>query len=116
MAEGDHSEDTGAARRTELARERTALAWWRSGITALGVSVAVGRVVPALGDSPQLPYSLLGTAYALVGLVMIAYGSAAQRAERRGTELPSSGTVVTVITVLSVAIAIGTLVVLVAGV
>jgi putative membrane protein len=37
-----------ATRRTLLASERTELAWRRTGLTALAVALAVGRVVPGL--------------------------------------------------------------------
>jgi inner membrane protein YidH len=38
-----------ARRRTYLAGERTQLAWWRTSLTALGVALGVGGVVPELG-------------------------------------------------------------------
>jgi uncharacterized membrane protein YidH (DUF202 family) len=37
-------------RRTYLAEERTLLAWWRSGLAALAVASAVGRLVPSWGS------------------------------------------------------------------
>jgi putative membrane protein len=37
-----------ASRRTRLANERTQLAWWRTGLTALAVGLAIGRVLPEL--------------------------------------------------------------------
>ena len=37
-----------ATRRTRLANERTYLAWWRTGLAALGLSVAIGALLPAL--------------------------------------------------------------------
>ncbi len=40
-----------ATRRTRLANERTELAWWRTGLTALAVALAIGRVVPELNGS-----------------------------------------------------------------
>jgi putative membrane protein len=106
--------DPESIRRTELARERTALAWWRSGITALGVAVAVGRVVPAVSDVGTLPYALLGAGYAVIGLVMVAYGSTAQRGGGKRPVVPSR-VAIAVITVLALAIGVGTLVVVVAG-
>ena len=42
-------EPSGDARRTSLANERTQLAWWRTGLTALAVALAVGRLVPEIG-------------------------------------------------------------------
>ncbi|MGZ5314068.1 MAG: DUF202 domain-containing protein, partial [Solirubrobacterales bacterium] len=40
-----------ATRRTRLANERTQLAWWRTGLTALAVAVGIGRVIPELDPS-----------------------------------------------------------------
>jgi putative membrane protein len=38
------AEDADATRRTHLANERTRLALWRTGLTAIAVALAVGRV------------------------------------------------------------------------
>ncbi len=64
---------SGAERRTRLANERTYLAWWRSGLTALAVSVAAGRLVPELTGGEEWPYVLLGVGYALLGLAFVVY-------------------------------------------
>ncbi len=65
-----------ATRRTRLASERTELAWWRTGLTALAVALAVGRVVPSLSDSSlRWPYVVAGICFALYGVAVIAYGS-----------------------------------------
>ena len=113
-ADGDF-EDRDATQRTILARERTALAWWRSGITALGVAVAVGRVVPEVAGTDSLPYALLGSGYGIIGLVMVAYGSLTQGQRERDTGVLSSRVVLGTITVLSIAIGFGTLAVVMAG-
>ena len=57
-----------AARRTRLANERTYLAWWRTGLTALAVCVALGRVVPGVSDVTRWPYQVVGAAYGIVGV------------------------------------------------
>ncbi len=62
--------DEDVTRRTLLAAERTWLAWWRTGIAAAGVSVAVGGVVPELVGGHRLPYIVLGAGYALLALVI----------------------------------------------
>lgn len=65
-----------ATRRTRLANERTELAWWRTGLTALAVALGVGRVVPELNDTAvRWPYVLTGVGFALWGILAIAYGS-----------------------------------------
>jgi putative membrane protein len=68
-----------ATRRTYLANERTYLAWWRTGITALAAAVGVGRVVPSLTHQARWPYAILGAGFAAVGIVTIAYGLRRQR-------------------------------------
>ena len=46
---------------TDLAVERTQLAWWRTGLTALAVGVGIGRIVPDLGHSAtHWPYGARG--------------------------------------------------------
>jgi putative membrane protein len=68
-----------ASRRTRLANERTYLAWWRTGLTSLAVSIGAGRVVPALTDEAQWPYTVIGVGFALLGIGLIAYASARRR-------------------------------------
>ena len=53
---------------TRLANERTYLAWWRTGLTALAVCVALGRVVPGVSDVTSWPYQVVGAAYGVVGI------------------------------------------------
>jgi putative membrane protein len=66
-----------ATRRTRLAAERTELAWWRTGLTALAVALGVGRVVPELNHGhARWPYVIAGVGFAIWGIVAIAYGSA----------------------------------------
>lgn len=67
-------EDVDVSRRTELAAERTLLAWWRTGFTAFAVALGVGNVVPALTDSERLPYAIVGAGFAAMGVASIAYG------------------------------------------
>jgi putative membrane protein len=76
-----------ASRRTYLAGERTELAWWRTGLTALAVSLGVGRVIPELGGGgPNWPYAVMGAGYAVLGLGFIVYGSLRAHAVRRSFE------------------------------
>ncbi len=82
MADG--VDDGGATSRTYLAAERTQLAWWRTGLTAIAVALAVGRVVPELSDSPlRWPYTLVGCAFALYGIALVGYGTLRARAIER---------------------------------
>jgi putative membrane protein len=71
---------TDATRRTRLASERTELAWWRTGLTALAVALAVGRVVPELSNSStRWPYVAVGVCFGLYGLAIFTYGSHRRR-------------------------------------
>jgi putative membrane protein len=84
-----------ATRRTRLANERTYLAWWRTGLTALAVSFAVGKLVPELSDSTTgWAYEAVGAGFALLGIACLVYGLRRQRAveqalDRGGFESPS---------------------------
>lgn len=62
-----------APRRTLLAAERTYLAWLRTGLGAIGVSLAVGRLLPALLGDSHPGYAWLGAGYGALGIFFIAY-------------------------------------------
>jgi putative membrane protein len=103
-------------RRTLLAAERTWLAWWRSGIAAATASVAVGGVVPELVDDGRTAYVVLGCGYALLAAGVFA-GAAVrrrrvQRALERGGWVGAGELGVLVLTVVAMALALGTLVVI----
>jgi len=69
-----------ATRRTRLASERTYLAWWRTGLTTLAVSLAAGKLVPELSTGGAAwPFEAIGIAFALVGLVFIVYAYLRQK-------------------------------------
>jgi putative membrane protein len=68
-----------ATRRTRLANERTYLAWWRSGLTALAVSFGAGKLVPELSGGAQWPFQVVGVGFGVVGVAFIVYGLARHR-------------------------------------
>jgi putative membrane protein len=68
-----------ALRRTGLATERTYLAWWRTGLAALAVSLGAGKLIPELSKGPAWPFELIGTAFGIVGIALIAYAFIRQR-------------------------------------
>jgi putative membrane protein len=75
-------DDDGAERRTSLATERTVLAWWRTGFTAIAVALGVGRVLPDLATHPtRWPYVVIGVGFALYGIALILYGTWSLRDE-----------------------------------
>jgi putative membrane protein len=65
----DEAQD--ATRRTRLANERTYLAWWRTGLTSIAVSLAAGRVVPTLSHRTAWPYEIVGAGFAILGVACI---------------------------------------------
>jgi len=60
-----------APRRTWLAGERTYLAWLRTSLGALGLALAVGRLIPALINAERIPFALLGLGYAALAVLLI---------------------------------------------
>jgi putative membrane protein len=67
--------DGDATRRTLLASERTVLAWIRTGLTVLALSIGIGRIVPEVsGGRHAWAYATLGSAYAVLGIAIVAYG------------------------------------------
>ena len=103
------AEMSGDARRTSLANERTQLAWWRTGLTALAVALAVGRLVPEIGHgNTQWPYTAVGVAFALYGIALIAYGSvrarAVDQAAARGDYAPTPFATLTALGAIGVAL------------
>ena len=50
----------------------------------MAVALGVGRLLPALLDaSSQAPFVALGAGYAVLGLIMVLFGSARERAQAR---------------------------------
>jgi putative membrane protein len=109
-----------ATRRTRLATERTYLAWWRSGLTALAVGLAAGKLVPELSSGASWPYELLGVGYSLLGIAFIFYGYRRQQvveaALRRGEWAPLDARVAAALTAIGITLGAATVaVVLFAG-
>lgn len=73
MTSDDTPAPDAAPRRTLLAAERTYLAWLRTGLGAIGVSLAVGRLLPALLGGPHAAYAWLGAGYGALGVFFIVY-------------------------------------------
>ena len=68
-------EDVDATRRTRLANERTYLAWWRGGLTALAVAFGVGALLPKVSDGgARWPFVVLGVGFGLLAAAFIVYG------------------------------------------
>jgi putative membrane protein len=71
-----------ATRRTHLANERTFLAWWRTGLTALAAGIALGRVVPELSSKTKALDLAGGVIFALLGVAFVAYGTYREKVVR----------------------------------
>ena len=113
-------QDGDATRRTWLASERTVLAWLRTGLTATAVALAVGKVVPDLRHGGATwPFVVIGAGYALLGVLIVAYGlwrgREVDRAIREGRWLPPDSRAMAVVGGLSVALGVMAAVVIVAG-
>jgi putative membrane protein len=77
-----------ATRRTRLANERTYLAWWRSGLTALAVAVGTGKIAPAIGADlgTDWLFQLVGAGFGAIGVLFVLYAYVRQRAVERALE------------------------------
>ena len=110
--------DDDVTRRTRLAAERTWLAWWRSGIAAATAAVAVGGVVPELVDGGRTAYVILGAGYSLLAAAVFAGGALRRRqvdrALARGDYEQVTESAALALTVAGVALALGTLAVILA--
>jgi uncharacterized membrane protein YidH (DUF202 family) len=64
---------SGEVHRTQLAHERTYLAWWRT-LAGIAAGFAIGRVLPEVVGGTNWPYIALGAALAASGLAAMVYG------------------------------------------
>ena len=109
-----------APRRTWLAAERTYLAWLRTALGALGLALAVGRLIPALIDASHVVFGLLGAGYGILGILILAIG--AYRTQRvraavtAGRPMPSDFWTVWLLTAVSIVLAVVTIVLIFAEV
>ena len=108
-----------AIRRTHLAAERTWLAWLRTGLGAAVAALGVGRVAPELIGGTDWPYLVLGAGYALLAVALLAFGVLRHRDVRRALDeggfAALSDLWVAGVTVAAAALAVTTLVIVLAG-
>ena len=106
------------ARRTSMAAERTWLAWWRTALAASVGALGVGRLAPELLDVAAWPYVLLGCGYASLAIGLLIVGAQRQRelehALRTGGHVPLRFRTVGLFTVGGVALALMTVVLVIA--
>jgi putative membrane protein len=105
-------------RRTSMAAERTWLAWWRTSLGATAGALAVGRFAPELLEVAAWPYILLGCGFASLAIGLLLVGAQRQRelehALRSGGHVPLRFRTVGVFTVGGVALAVMTVVLVIA--
>jgi putative membrane protein len=110
--------DLDQARRTSMAVERTWLAWWRTALGATAGALAVGRFAPNLLHVAPWPYILLGCGYASLAVGLAIVGAQRQRelehALRTGGHAPLRFRTVAAFTVGGVALAVMTVVLVIA--
>jgi uncharacterized membrane protein YidH (DUF202 family) len=101
-----------------MAAERTWLAWWRTALGATAGALGVGRLAPQLLDVAPWPYMLLGCGYGSLAVGLLIVGAQRQRelehALRTGGHVPLRFRLVGLFTVGGVALAIMTVVLVIA--
>ncbi len=104
------------SRRTYFAEERTLLAWWRTGLGAAMVAVAIGGLLPKLGGLPRGRCIALGVGYGLLALAFVIGGTVRDQLSRQAMSNNSfasfSGRAAWVFTVYTSALVVLTLVAL----
>jgi putative membrane protein len=110
------AETADALRRTRLASERTYLAWWRTGLTAIAVGIGAGGIAPKLVGEAHWAYVLVGTGFAALGVGLLGYGLRRQatidRALGEGTFVPPDTRVLAVLTGVAALLGVLTVVLL----
>ena len=89
-----------------MAAERTYLAWLRTGLGALGLSLAVGRLIPALIAAGRGPFAALGVGYGIFGIAYAMYHARGARAAlAKGAPLPDDWWAMVITTIFALALA-----------
>jgi putative membrane protein len=113
----ERAEERDATRRTRLANERTYLAWLRSGLTALAVAFAAGRLVPQLSGGARWPSEVLGAGFGLLGVAFVLLSFERQRRVEQaldaGEYAPLEERVTLALTIASVALGAATVLIIV---
>jgi len=119
VTQGFKEEAGDALRRTRLANERTYLAWWRTGLAAFAVCLGAGKLIPELTTGAAWPFELIGTAFGLVGIALIAYAFVRQKqvedAVDRGGYAPFDPRAGLVFAGVGVALGVGTILLVLVG-
>jgi putative membrane protein len=120
VADEPQAKDVDSANRTGMAAERTWLAWWRTALAATAGALAVGRLAPDLLHVTTWPYVILGCGYAVIAIGLLVVGASRQRKLKRaldaGEQAPLSFALVAAFTLTGTALALLTMVLVVAQV
>jgi inner membrane protein YidH len=112
-------ESSDALRRTRLASERTYLAWWRTGLTAIAVGIGAGGIAPKLVGEAHWAYVLVGTGFAALGVGLLVYAlrrqEAVDQALDEGRFAPPDTRVLLVLTAAAAILGVLTVVLLLAS-
>jgi inner membrane protein YidH len=110
------SETADALRRTRLASERTYLAWWRTGLTAIAVGIATGGIAAKLVGQLHWAYIGIGAGFTALGVVLLGYALRRQitvdRAVSEGNFAPLDTRVLMVLTIGGATLGVLTIVLL----
>jgi putative membrane protein len=110
--------DLDQRRRTSMAAERTWMAWWRASLGATAGALAVGRFAPQLLNVAAWPYIVLSCGYAGLAVGLLLVGAQRQRELERalqtGGHAPLRFHTVGLFTVGGVALAVMTVVLVLA--
>ena len=110
--------DLDQVRRTSMAAERTWLAWWRTSLGATAGALAIGRFAPQLLNVAPWPYIVLSCGYASLAVGLLIVGAQRQRelehGLRTGGDSPLRFSTVGLFTVGGIALAVMTIVLVIA--
>jgi putative membrane protein len=108
-----------ATRRTRLANERTYLAWWRTGLTALAVGIGIGKLLPQHSSAAHWPFEVVGVGFAVLGLVILVVGlqrtRAVEHALDRGSFAPMSGQLIILLAAAGFVLGLGVIALVIFG-
>jgi putative membrane protein len=114
MAPADRTDEArDATRRTRLANERTYLAWWRSGLTALAVAFGIGRLIPEISGGTRWPSVVVGAGFGALGVAFVLLAFDRQRRVERalaeGDYAPLGERLALALTVVGVVLGVATI-------
>ena len=105
-------------RRTQLANERTYMAWVRGALASFAVGLGAGKLVPELTGNPSWSFEAVGSAFVVLGVVFVLYGLVrhrhVSRALQRGEDAPPNDAALLVLTLVTAVLGLLTIVLVIA--